>query len=125
MTLPEKEGDIPMQRTETYQDTFLNQARKERTPLTVFLVNGFQMRGIITGFDAFVIVLASEGRQQMIYKHRSYNKPGSVHPRKCRSEIYLKRERMPCRHHSYTDPAYGNGTAGRHDRGKPSDRKII
>ena len=57
-----------MQRTETYQDTFLNQARKERTPLTVFLVNGFQMRGIITGFDAFVIVLAS-GRQQMIYKH--------------------------------------------------------
>ena len=57
-----------MQRTETYQDTFLNQARKERTPLTIFLVNGFQMRGIITGFDAFVIVLASEGRQ-MIYKH--------------------------------------------------------
>ena len=58
-----------MQRTETYQDTFLNQARKERTPLTVFLVNGFQMRGIITGFDAFVIVLVWEGRQQMIYKH--------------------------------------------------------
>ena len=54
----------------------------------------------------------------------SYNKPGSVYPRKCRSEIYLKRERMPCRHHSYTDPAYGNGTAGRHDRKKPSDRKI-
>ena len=54
-----------MQRTETYQDVF----RKERTPLTIFLVNGFQMRGIITGFDAFVIVLVSEGRQQMIYKH--------------------------------------------------------
>lgn len=56
-------------RTETYQDQFLNQARKERTPLTVFLVNGFQMRGVITGFDAFVILLLSEGRQQMIYKH--------------------------------------------------------
>ena len=56
-------------RTENYQDQFLNQARKERTPLTVFLVNGFQMRGVITGFDAFVIVLLSEGRQQMIYKH--------------------------------------------------------
>ena len=55
-----------MQRTETYQDVFLNQARRERTPLTVFLVNGFQM---ITGFDPFVIVLFSEGRQQMIYKH--------------------------------------------------------
>lgn len=37
-----------MQRTETYQDVFLNQARRERTPLTVFLVNGFQMRGVIT-----------------------------------------------------------------------------
>ena len=56
-------------RTETYQDQLLNQARKERTPLTVFLVNGFQMRGVITGFDAFVVVLLSEGRQQMIYKH--------------------------------------------------------
>ena len=58
-----------MQRTETYQDVFLNQARRERTPLTVFLVNGFQMRGIITGFDQFVIMLQSDGRQQMIYKH--------------------------------------------------------
>ena len=58
-----------MQRTENYQDQFLNQARRERTALTVFLVNGFQMRGVITGFDAFVIVLLSEGRQHMIYKH--------------------------------------------------------
>lgn len=58
-----------MQRTENYQDQFLNLARKERTPLTVFLVNGFQMRGTLTGFDAFVILLYSDGRQQMIYKH--------------------------------------------------------
>lgn len=58
-----------MQRTETYQDLFLNQARKEHTPLTVFLMNGFQMRGVITGFDAFVILLQSDGKQQMIYKH--------------------------------------------------------
>ncbi len=57
------------QRTENYQDLFLNQARKERTPLTVFLMNGFQMRGVITGFDAFVIMLQSDGKQQMIYKH--------------------------------------------------------
>ena len=55
--------------TENYQDTFLNQARKERTMLTVFLMNGFQMRGVITGFDQFVILLQSDGRQQMIYKH--------------------------------------------------------
>lgn len=58
-----------MQRTENYQDLFLNQARRERTPLTVFLVNGFQMRGVVTGFDAFVIMLFSDGKQQMIYKH--------------------------------------------------------
>ncbi len=55
--------------TEIYQDAFLNQARRMRTPLTVFLMNGFQLRGVITGFDAFVIVLQSEGKQQMIYKH--------------------------------------------------------
>ena len=58
-----------MQRTENYPDLFLNQARREHTPLTVFLMNGFQMRGIITGFDQFVIMLQSDGRQQMIYKH--------------------------------------------------------
>ena len=58
-----------MQRTETYQDVFLNQARRERTPLTVFLVNGFQIRGEIRGFDAFVVVIYSEGKQQMVYKH--------------------------------------------------------
>ena len=52
-----------MQRTETYQDVFLNQARRERTPLTVFLVNGFQMRGVITGFDPFVILLPAFRRQ--------------------------------------------------------------
>ena len=58
-----------MQSAENYQDIFLNQARRERAMLTVFLMNGFQMRGIITGFDPFVIVLQSEGKQQMIYKH--------------------------------------------------------
>lgn len=68
---PYKEKEpIPMQKTtENYQDVFLNQARKDRTMLTVFLMNGFQMRGIITGFDQFVIMLQSDGRQQMIYKH--------------------------------------------------------
>ena len=58
-----------MQKIESYQDQFLNQARRERTPLTVFLMNGFQMRGIVTGFDNFVVVLSSDGKQQMIYKH--------------------------------------------------------
>ena len=51
------------------QDAFLNRARQDRVPVTVFLTNGFQMRGTITGFDAFVVILDSEGRQQVIYKH--------------------------------------------------------
>ena len=51
------------------QDIFLLRARRDKTPVTMFLMNGFQMRGIITGFDAFVVVLDSEGKQQIIYKH--------------------------------------------------------
>ena len=54
---------------ETLQDLFLNELRKERQLATVFLMNGFQMKGVITGFDSFVVTLVSEGRQQMIYKH--------------------------------------------------------
>lgn len=51
------------------QDIFLTRARKENIPVTLFLVNGFQLRGTITGFDCFVVVLDSEGKQQVIYKH--------------------------------------------------------
>lgn len=51
------------------QDNFLLRARREDIPVTMFLMNGFQMRGVIRGFDAFVVVLESEGRQQIIYKH--------------------------------------------------------
>ena len=58
-----------MSHSENYQDQFVNQTRKSRTLVTVFLMNGFQMRGVITGFDQFVILLQSDGRQQMIYKH--------------------------------------------------------
>ena len=51
------------------QDLFHLRARRDKLPVTLFLMNGFQMRGIITGFDAFVVVLDSDGRQQIIYKH--------------------------------------------------------
>ena len=51
------------------QDAILNEVRRERVPVTLFLMNGFQLRGIITGFDSFVVVLVSDGKQQMIYKH--------------------------------------------------------
>ena len=58
-----------MQKTNNLQEVFLTQARKQKIPDTMFLVNGFQLRGLITGFDCFVVVLDSEGRQQVIYKH--------------------------------------------------------
>jgi host factor-I protein len=51
------------------QDSFLNQIRKENIPVTVYLTNGFQIRGHIKAFDNFTIVVDSDGRQQMIYKH--------------------------------------------------------
>ena len=58
-----------MQNKTNLQDLFLLRAKRDRVPVTMFLMNGFQMRGIITGFDPFVVVLESEGRQQVIYKH--------------------------------------------------------
>jgi len=51
------------------QEAILKEVIRERVPLTLFLMNGFQLRGIITGFDSFVVVLVSDGKQQMIYKH--------------------------------------------------------
>ncbi|MBQ8698031.1 MAG: RNA chaperone Hfq [Schwartzia sp.] len=51
------------------QDTFLNQARKENVGVIVHLVNGFQIKGNVRGFDNFTVVLESMGKQQMVYKH--------------------------------------------------------
>lgn len=51
------------------QDTFLNQIRKEKIPVTVYLVNGFQIRGMVRAFDNFTVVLDADGKQQLIYKH--------------------------------------------------------
>lgn len=51
------------------QDAFLNQVRKERIPVTIFLVNGFQIKGMVKGFDNFTVVVEMEGKQQMVYKH--------------------------------------------------------
>ena len=58
-----------MSDTVNLQDAILNEVRRERVPVTLFLMNGFQLRGIITGFDSFVVVLVTDGKQQMIYKH--------------------------------------------------------
>ena len=58
-----------MTKTAALQDHFLAQARRSACQVTVFLVNGFQMRGTVTGFDAFTVVLLSDGKQNLIYKH--------------------------------------------------------
>ena len=58
-----------MPKTNDLQDLFLSRARRAQEPVTMFLMNGFQMRGKITGFDAFVVVLDTDGKQQIIYKH--------------------------------------------------------
>ena len=51
------------------QDVFLNQARKERIPVTIFITNGFQFKGIIKGFDSYIVVLDSDGRQKIGRAH--------------------------------------------------------
>ena len=53
----------------TLQDIFLNQARKDRIPVTIYLTNGFQFKGIVKGFDSFTVVLDTEGKQNLVYKH--------------------------------------------------------
>ena len=58
-----------MQKPLNYQDQFLASARREKCIVTVFLMNGFQMKGCVRGFDSFVVMLESEGKQQMIFKH--------------------------------------------------------
>ena len=57
-----------MQKTNNLQEIFLTQVRRDRRPVTIFLMNGFQMRGYVTGFDAFTVVLTSDGKQQIVYK---------------------------------------------------------
>ena len=51
------------------QDTFLNEARRLRMPLTVFMTNGFQQRGTVMSYDGYTVLLVNENRQYLIYKH--------------------------------------------------------
>jgi len=67
--MPRPEGTATMQKTQNLQDGFLNQARRERQLVTLFLMNGFQMKGYVRGFDPFVVMLDSDGKQMMVYKH--------------------------------------------------------
>ena len=58
-----------MSESTNLQEAILKECIRDKVPLTLFLMNGFQLRGIVTGFDSFVVVLVSDGKQQMIYKH--------------------------------------------------------
>ena len=58
-----------MAETNNLQEAILREVQQDRITVTLFLMNGFQLRGLITGFDSFVVVLVSDGKQQMIYKH--------------------------------------------------------
>ena len=58
-----------MQKTQNLQDAFLTYIRREKIPVTLFLMNGFQLRGVVRSFDSFVVLIDADGRQQMIYKH--------------------------------------------------------
>lgn len=51
------------------QDVFLNQVRREKISVTIFLTNGFQFKGTVKGFDSYVVILDSEGKQNLVYKH--------------------------------------------------------
>ncbi|MBO8177008.1 RNA chaperone Hfq [Aeribacillus pallidus] len=58
-----------MKQSINIQDQFLNHLRKEGIPVTVFLLNGFQLRGHVKGFDNFTVLFETEGKQQLVYKH--------------------------------------------------------
>lgn len=57
------------ERAQNLQDTFLNYVRKHKTPLTIFLVNGVKLQGIVTWFDNFCVLLRRDGHSQLVYKH--------------------------------------------------------
>ena len=60
---------MPQQKTQNVQDVFLNYIRKNKTSVTVFLVNGVKLQGIVTWFDNFSVLLRRDGHTQLIYKH--------------------------------------------------------
>ena len=64
-----KENKQMADRSQNLQDTFLNHVRKNKVPLTIFLVNGVKLQGIVTWFDNFCVLLRRDGHSQLVYKH--------------------------------------------------------
>jgi host factor-I protein len=64
-----RNGQLMAERPQSLQDAFLNHVRKHKTPLTIFLVNGVKLQGIVTWFDNFCVLLRRDGHSQLVYKH--------------------------------------------------------
>lgn len=58
-----------MNKSINLQDVFLNQTRKEKTAVTIYLTNGFQFKGMVKGFDSYTVILDCDGKQSLVYKH--------------------------------------------------------
>jgi host factor-I protein len=66
----EQQAKKPMsEKKQNLQDTFLNSVRKAKTPLTIFLVNGVKLQGVVSWFDNFCVLLRRDGQSQLVYKH--------------------------------------------------------
>jgi host factor-I protein len=68
-TAAKKNAKMTSDKNQNLQDVFLNHVRKNKTPVTVFLVNGVKLQGIITWFDNFCVLLRRDGHSQLVYKH--------------------------------------------------------
>ena len=64
-----EKGWMSLMKSINLQDVFLNQARLEKIPVTIFLINGFQFKGIVRRFDNYTVVLDCDGKQNLVYKH--------------------------------------------------------
>ena len=65
----EKRPKMPGEKTQNLQDAFLNHVRKQKVPVTIFLVNGVKLQGVITWFDNFCLLLRRDAQSQLVYKH--------------------------------------------------------
>ena len=64
-----RKDEFKMAKELNLQDVFLNQARKEKIPVTIYITNGFQFKGLVRGFDNYTVILDTDGKQNLIYKH--------------------------------------------------------
>lgn len=70
------------------QDNILNEVRKKKIPVTIFLMNGYQLTGLVIGFDNFTVILKNEGKEQMVYKHAI----STIIPQETIKDIFYEKE---------------------------------